>query len=121
PESFSASDAPDPELVSMTRRFIASAVLAVPLAVIAMQSHMPFSLPAPLNDPRVAPLAQLALAAPIVVWGGAPFLARGAASLRSRNFNMFTLISLGVMAAFVYSLAVVLFPAQFAAWLGQKH
>ncbi|HMA29595.1 MAG TPA: copper-translocating P-type ATPase, partial [Thermoanaerobaculia bacterium] len=55
--------------------------------------------------PRLNLLVQLALATPVVLWGGWPFFERGWASLRTRNFNMFTLIALGTGAAFLYSLA----------------
>jgi len=54
--------------------------------------------------------AQLALSAPVVLWGGWPFFVRGAQSLVSRHLNMFTLIALGTGAAFGYSVFALLFP-----------
>ncbi|MFH1518825.1 MAG: copper-translocating P-type ATPase, partial [Pseudomonadota bacterium] len=57
--------------------------------------------------------AQFALAVPVVLWGGWPFFQRGARSLRTMNLNMFTLISLGVGVAFIFSLVATAFPGIF--------
>jgi Cu+-exporting ATPase len=106
-----AADEPaNPELADFTRRLIVSAALAVPLLLIAMGGDMAgwHALP-----PRWAPWVQLVLAAPIVLWGGLPFFARGWASLKSGRYNMFTLIGLGVGAAFLYSLAATVAPGLF--------
>ncbi len=110
PEEPSLSDAPNPELVDFTRRFWVSAVLAVPLLVLTMGSEL---LGLRLLEPQISPWVQLALAAPIVLWAGAPFFARGWASLKSRHLNMFTLVSIGVGAAFLYSLVATLAPGLF--------
>src|SRR5437868_12728250 len=59
---------------------------------------------------RASAWLQLALAAPVVLWGGAPFFARGWKSLRTRNLNMFTLIAMGIGVAFLYSLIVTVLP-----------
>jgi P-type Cu+ transporter len=102
------------ELADMTRRLLLSAVLALPVVVLEMGAHV-FGF-APLS-PRASALTQLALATPVVLWGGWPFFVRGAQSLRSGHLNMFTLIALGTGAAYIYSivaaLAPELFPAQF--------
>ncbi len=111
PETVSLSDKPDPEFTDMRCRFVVGAVLSLPLAALAMEGHMLPQIPFPAY-------VQLALATPVVLWCGKPFLARGWASLLSRNFNMFTLIALGVMAAYLYSLAVTAFPSVFAGLLG---
>ena len=58
--------------------------------------HAAVALPAP-----VSPWLQLALAAPVVLWGGWPFFVRGVRSVATWNLNMFTLIGLGVAVAFV--------------------
>ncbi|HXK18744.1 MAG TPA: copper-translocating P-type ATPase, partial [Polyangiaceae bacterium] len=86
----------DSELRDMSRRFVVCAALTLPTAVLGML--------------EVRPLLQLALAAPVVVWGGWPFFQRGWASLVSRQLNMFTLIALGTSAAFGFSLFATLFP-----------
>ena len=102
------------ELTDMTRRFLLSAVLTLPVVVLEMGAHV-FGF-TPLS-PRASALTQLALATPVVLWGGWPFFVRGAQSLRTGHLNMFTLIALGTGAAYIYSvvaaLAPELFPAQF--------
>jgi Cu+-exporting ATPase len=102
------------ELADMTRRLLLSAVLALPVVVLEMGAHV-FGF-APLS-PRTSVLTQLALATPVVLWGGWPFFVRGAQSLRAGHLNMFTLIALGTGAAYIYSivaaLAPQLFPPQF--------
>ena len=112
-----SAEAPEnPELVDMTRRFRGSLLLTLPVFALAMGEMLPGS-PLQRLDPRLLAWAQLVLATPVVVWGGAPFFARGWASLRTRNLNMFTLIALGTGAAWGHSvLATVapgLFPASF--------
>jgi Cu+-exporting ATPase len=95
-----AEEAADPELRSMTRRLCLGAVLSVPLLVIGMFE---------LQFPGVV-WVQLALATPVVLWGGWPFFRRGWDSLRNRRLNMFTLIALGTGIAYLDSLTAVLFP-----------
>jgi len=103
---------PNPELVDMTRRLVVSAALALPLLVLTMLADLTGIHLVPM---AYAPWVQLALASPVVLWGAWPFFERGAASLRSGNLNMFTLISLGVGVAYGYSLVAVLFPGVFPA------
>jgi Cu+-exporting ATPase len=110
PEEPSLDDAPNPELVDFTRRWWVSAVLSVPLLILTMGADM---LGWHLVSPSISPWVQLALAAPIVFWAGAPFFVRGWASLKTRHLNMFTLISIGVGAAFLYSLVATLAPGLF--------
>ncbi|MGN6374671.1 MAG: heavy metal translocating P-type ATPase [Sphingomonas sp.] len=112
PEEPSFDDTPNPELVDFTRRLWVSAILAVPLLVISMGADM-FGLR--LVSGTASPWVQLVLAAPIVLWAGLPFFQRGIASLKSRHYNMFTLISLGVGAAFLYSLVATVAPGFFPA------
>jgi Cu+-exporting ATPase len=106
----SLDDGPNPELVDFTRRLKVSAVLAIPLLFLSMGAEM---LGLGLFSPQVSAWAQLALTAPIVLWAGAPFFERGWASLKSRHFNMFTLIAIGVGAAFLYSLVATIAPGLF--------
>ena len=93
-------DESNPELDDMTRRFRVSAALTVPLVIFAMARHA-----LPHEWMAWASWLELALATPVVVWGGWPFFERAWASVVSRHLNMFTLIGLGVAAAFVYSVA----------------
>jgi Cu+-exporting ATPase len=110
PEEPSLDDAPNPELVDFTRRLWVSGVLTLPLLAISMGAEM---LGIRLVDPMWSPWVQLLLTAPIVLWGGLPFFERGWASLRIRRYNMFTLIAIGVGAAFTYSLVATVAPGLF--------
>jgi len=110
----SLDDGPNPELIDMSRRFWLSAALTVPLVVLAMGMDV-FGWK--LMSMRAATSVQLALATPVVLWGGWPFFERFWASLKSRNLNMFTLIGLGVGVAYGYSLVATLAPQIFPASL----
>lgn len=110
PEEPSLDDAPNPELVDFTRRLWVSAGLAVPLLALTMGTELLGLHP---MSPGVSPWVQLALAAPIVLWAGAPFFMRGWTSIKTRHLNMFTLISIGVGAAFIYSLVATVAPGLF--------
>jgi Cu+-exporting ATPase len=110
-----AADQDDTELRDMRRRFKISAALSVPLVAFTMLRHVP-SVERLLHEAMGwAPWLELALATPVVLWGGWPFLVRGWNSLRLRSLNMFTLIALGVAVAFLYSVAATLAPAMFPA------
>ncbi|RKF20770.1 heavy metal translocating P-type ATPase [Altericroceibacterium spongiae] len=110
PETVSLEDGPDPELVDMTRRFWVSALFTLPLFVYAMSDMVPGISFDRLIEPARAQWAQLALATPVVLWGGWPFFVRAWQSLRTRNLNMFTLIGFGVAIAFLFSLVATLLP-----------
>ncbi|WP_347272086.1 heavy metal translocating P-type ATPase [Sphingomonas sp. CARO-RG-8B-R24-01] len=110
PEEPSLDDGPNPELVDFTRRLWVAGVLAVPLLAISMVAEM---LGIDVVSPAASPWVQLALSAPIVLWAGWPFFQRGWTSLRTRHLNMFTLISIGVGAAFLYSLVATVTPGIF--------
>ena len=115
PKTVTAEEPPNPELIDMTRRFVVSTVLAVPLLVIAMSDMLPTR---PLHGivPGAALMwLQFALATPVVLWGGLPFFQRGWASLVTRNLNMFTLIAIGTGVAYVFSTVAVVAPGLFPA------
>ena len=97
------------ELRDMTRRFWVSAALSVPLLFIAM-AH---DLAGHLAPPTTLRWIELALATPVVLWGGWPFFVRAWLSLVYRSLNMFTLIGLGVAVAYLYSLVATLLPDLF--------
>ena len=88
------------ELRDMTRRFWVSAILAAAILVVAMGG---FELQ----------WLELALATPVVLWGGWPFFVRGWQSVVNRSLNMFTLIALGVGVAYVFSVVATLLPGVF--------
>ena len=96
----------DEELINMTRRFWAGTVIAVPLFL----SLLPVGL-----SMQMIQWIEFALATPVVLWGGWPFFVRGWQSIRTWNLNMFTLISIGVTVAWVYSMVALLFPRIFPA------
>ncbi|TKB10489.1 MAG: heavy metal translocating P-type ATPase [Mesorhizobium sp.] len=102
-------EGPNPELVDFTRRFWVSAVLSVPLLVFAMAPMLGFSFES-FIDGRTKTWAELALASPVVLWAAFPFFHRGWDSILNRSPNMWTLISLGVGAAYLYSVVAALFP-----------
>ena len=112
--AMSAEDEDDPELRDMSRRFWVGVALGVPLFLLAM---LPM-LGVPVHDvisPQASQWIQLVLATPVVLWCGLPFFVRGWKSIVNLHGNMFTLIALGVVAAYGYSVIAVLFPQVFPA------
>jgi len=103
----------NPELDDMTRRFWWSTALAAPVLVLAMGSDLAPQFAARFISGRALQWIELALATPVVLWGGWPFFVRGWRSLVNRHLNMFTLIALGVGIAWVYSTVAVLAPGIF--------
>jgi Cu+-exporting ATPase len=101
----------DPEYDSMSRRLWVSVAFSIPLLVIAMGGDW---LPMPFSA-ETRNWLEMALATPVVMWGGAPFFERFWMSLVNRSPNMFTLIGLGTGAAYVDSLAATIFPQIFPA------
>jgi Cu+-exporting ATPase len=103
----------NPELDDMTRRFRLSLGLTAPILALMVSEFLP-GRPLQAAIPHAAlNWIELALAAPVVLWGGWPFFQRGAASIVNRHLNMFTLIALGVGAAFAYSVIATLAPTLF--------
>ena len=101
------------ELIDMSRRFWVSAVLSLPVFLLAMVADIaPAWLPEGLAITTVQWI-EFALATPVVLWGGWPFFVRGWQSVVGWNLNMFTLIGLGVAVAWTYSVVALLFPAIF--------
>lgn len=98
------------ELQSMTKRFWVCVALSVPVFVIAMGRHLPGSALGRWLDPKLMDWLELLLATPVVLWGGWPFFVRGYRSIRTLHLNMFTLISMGVAAAWAYSMIAVIVP-----------
>jgi Cu+-exporting ATPase len=109
-----AAEEANPELARMTRRFWISAGLTLPLLGLMAAEMLPVHGPRLLDGRRGAWL-QLALATPVVLWGGWPFFERAWHSVVSRHFNMFTLIGLGTGAAYLYSLVATIVPGAFPA------
>ncbi len=111
----SLEESPDPELVSMQRRFWIGLTLTVPIFMIAMGGLLPWpALTHYLHDNMgLLNWVQLILATPVVLWCGWPFFERAWHSIVNRSPNMFTLIALGVGAAYVYSVLATIAPGIF--------
>ncbi len=103
------------ELIDMTRRFWVGLVFALPVLFLEMGVHFAPDFFDGFITKTQSNWVQFALATLVVLWSGWPFFTRGAASFISRNLNMFSLISIGVGAAFLYSVVAVLAPQVFPA------
>lgn len=113
PMGISAETGPNAELIDMTRRCWIGAALAAPVFILEMGGHFPGLNLHHYVAPQLSIWIQLLLASPVVLWAGWPFFARGWASIRNRSLNMFSLISLGVGTAYLYSLAATFAPGAF--------
>jgi Cu+-exporting ATPase len=118
PKTISADTPEDTsELDDMTRRFWIGAALSLPLFVVAMWHMVPGAPEWVQGD--ASRWAQFVLSTPVVLWCGWPFFVRAWQSIVNRSLNMFTLIAIGVGAAYFYSAVVMLlpqiFPPSFAA------
>ena len=101
------------ELIDMKRRFWVSAALSLPLLALAMSEMIPGDPVRSAVGLNFVNWISLALAAPVVLWGGWPFFVRAWYSIVNLSLNMFTLIGLGVAVAFVFSVIATLFPQIF--------
>ena len=101
------------ELRRMTMRFWIGAVLALPVFVLAMAHLIPGLARQSWVDSDASRWVQFVLTTPVVCWAGWPFFQRGWRSVVTRHLNMFTLISIGVGAAFVFSAVAMLMPDLF--------
>ena len=103
----------NPELEDMTRRFRVSLALSIPLLAFMVAELIPGQPLHHLVPAGAMNWIQLIFATPIVLWAGWPFFQRGWASIVNRHLNMFTLIALGVGAAYVYSVVATVTPGIF--------
>ena len=106
-------EADDAELRDMTRRFVVSAALTLPVVALAMAHLLPGNPVEALVPRRVGAWIEGGLATPVVLWSGWPFFVRGWRSVVNRSLNMFSLIALGVGVAFAFSLVALVFPHVF--------
>lgn len=108
-----AAEADDSEYRDMLRRFWIGVVLAIPVLILASSKMLPFlHIDRIVSDP-ISHWIQFIISTPIVLWSGWPFFQKAWASLLQFSLNMFSLISLGVGAAYFYSVIAVLFPGLF--------
>jgi Cu+-exporting ATPase len=108
-----ADEGPNPELVDFKRRFWLGAVLTVPLLVLTMGPFVGLGFVRDILGERVTLWVELILGTPVILWAGWPFFLRGAKSVVNRSLNMFTLIAMGVGAAYLFSVVAVLAPGIF--------
>jgi Cu+-exporting ATPase len=120
PVSVGAETGPSAELLDMTRRFWIGTAFAVPTILLEMGAHLPGVELDRFVSPQFSVWLQFLLATPVVLWAGWPLLVRGRASVRNRSLNMFSLIALGVEAAYLYSLAATFAPGLFPETLRQE-
>ena len=111
PELVTTDTRPNPELEDMSRRFWIGAALTIPLLLLEMGGHLTGLTD--LLGQQTSNWLQLILATPVVLWAGWPFFERGWQSIVTRNLNMFTLISIGTGAAWLYSVVATLAPELF--------
>ncbi len=113
PRTITLEEDENPELVNMTRRFRVSLAFSLPLLLIVMRNMIPGLSLESMIPPDIQKWIELALATPVVLWGGWPFFVRGWQSVIHWNPNMFTLIGLGTGVAYFYSVIAALFPGIF--------
>jgi len=121
PRTTVVTEAPNPELADMTRRFLVSVAFALPLLILTMGEMILGRSPIPILAGQLGNWIQLLLASPVVLWAARPFFQRGYASVIRRSLNMFTLIALGTGVAYAYSLIATFFPGLFPAALQGPH
>ncbi len=114
PVVVTARTGPSHELIDMRRRFWIGLVLALPVFLLEMGRHV---VPAVHEavPAGVSTWIQFVLATPVVLWAGWPFFVRGAASVRTRHLNMFTLIAMGTGVAWLFSTVATVAPGIFPA------
>jgi P-type Cu+ transporter len=113
PRMAGLDDAPNPELVDMTRRFWLALVLGLPVFLTTMADMVLGGSLMRYIDMRTTNWVGLVFGTPVVLWAGWPFFVRGWNSIVNRSPNMFTLIAMGVGSAYVYSAAGTLVPGVF--------
>ncbi|MEQ9191143.1 MAG: heavy metal translocating P-type ATPase [Alphaproteobacteria bacterium] len=114
PMGVPAADAgPNPELVDFKRRFWVGTALTVPLLVLTMGPFVGLGFVRDVLGERLSLWIELALGTPVILWAGWPFFVRGVRSVINRSLNMFTLIGMGVGAAYLFSVVAVLLPGIF--------
>lgn len=110
-----ADSSPNYELMDMTRRFWIGLVFTLPVFVLEMSGHIPALRLHDFISPLISSWIQFTLTTPVVLWAGWPFFSRAWASVMHRSLNMFSLIALGVGAAYFYSLFAIFAPGIFPA------
>jgi P-type Cu+ transporter len=113
PKEVSLDEEDTTELDDMTRRFWIAAILTLPIFFLAMGSHLPGNPIGQIIPMNVRLWIELLLTVPVVFWCGWPILKLGVASIRNVSPNMFTLIMIGTLVAFFYSVVATIAPGIF--------
>ncbi|MFT5743022.1 MAG: Cu+-exporting ATPase [Paracoccaceae bacterium] len=103
-------DVPNPELVDFTRRFWVGAMLTIPLLILTMSPFVGAGWIRDIFGERTTLWIEFALGTPVILWSGWPFLTRGWTSFRTMKLNMFSLIAMGIAAAYGFSVVAILAP-----------
>ena len=103
-------DETNPELAAMTQRLLVATLLTLPLLGLMFADMLADQPLQQFAGARLLGWLQFLLATPVVLWAGWPFFVRGARSVINRSLNMFTLIALGMGAAYLESVVAVLLP-----------
>jgi P-type Cu+ transporter len=115
PRTVSAEAEENQEYIYMRNRFWVSAVLSLPLVLIAMRDILGLGFIENHIAPKLLHWGEFILATPVVLWGGWVFYKRAWKSIITWNLNMFTLIGLGTAVAYIYSVVAVFLPDIFPA------
>ena len=114
PETISMEDeGPNPELVDFTRRMWVGIALTVPLLILTMPTYLGYPQIREFFGEQVSLWIEVLISTPVILWSGWPFFKRGYNSFRTMNLNMFSLIGMGVGAAFIFSMVAVIEPGIF--------
>ncbi|HDZ39014.1 MAG TPA: copper-translocating P-type ATPase [Marinobacter sp.] len=103
-------ESPNPELIDFTRRFWVALAFSIPLLILTMAPFVGIMAIRDFFGERTSQWIELVLATPVILWSGWPFFTRGYNSFRTMNLNMFSLIAMGVGAAYIFSIVAVLVP-----------
>jgi Cu+-exporting ATPase len=108
-----ADEGPNPELVDFTKRFWVGTALTIPILILTMSPYLGFPEVREFFGERTTLWIEVALGSPVILWSGWPFFVRGWNSFRTMNLNMFSLIGMGVAAAYAFSMVAVIAPQIF--------
>jgi Cu+-exporting ATPase len=101
------------EICSLSRKFWIALVLTIPVLILAMGHAIPGLYFDSIIPKQIGKWIEFVLTTPVVLWAGGFFFARGWRSIVNRSLNMFTLIAVGVGAAYFYSVVAVIAPGIF--------
>jgi len=109
------ADGPNPELVDFTHRLWVGIILTIPLLILTMPPYLGYRVIRDFLGENTSLWIEVLLGSPVILWSGWPFFVRGWNSFRTMNLNMFSLIGMGVGAAYLFSIIAVIAPGIFPA------